>query len=272
MNLYEAFQHGELPAETLLERLMCPLADYNEPYCKALQNPLIASTVCNYISALLPEAKNSVLERGLLLMSQDYPIASYRLPLLRALISNASDSLVWKELHSIWSEASHPLLSENDYMTLAWELAIRNPHLQQEIIATQSARIFNPDRKRQFEFIARATTPDTLEQEQLFHSLLQAENRRTEPWALRTLGYLCHSTREEQAVKYIRPALDSLKYIQRTSDIFFPQNWTRTLLGSRHSAEALNEVNKFFEENPDYPALLKSKILQASWSLHRRSR
>ena len=118
---------------------MCPLAEYNEPYCKALQNPLIASTVCNYISALLPEAKNSVLERGLLLMSQDHPIASYRLPLLRALISNASDSLVWKELHSIWSEASHPLLSENDYMTLAWELAIRNPQQQQEIIAAQSA-------------------------------------------------------------------------------------------------------------------------------------
>ena len=272
MNLYEAFQHGELPAETLLERLMCPLADYNEPYCKALQNPLIASTVCNYISALLPEAKNSVLERGLLLMTQDHPIASYRLPLLRALISNASDSLVWKELHSIWSEASHPLLSENDYMTLAWELAIRNPQQQQEIIAAQSARILNPDRKRQFEFISRATTPDVAAQEELFRSLLQAENRRVEPWALKTLSYLCHPLREEQAVKYIRPALDSLPYIQRTSDIFFPMNWTRTLLGRFRSPDALEEVEKFLADNPDFPPLLKSKVLQASWSLQRRNK
>lgn len=272
MNLYEAFQHGELPAETLLERLMCPLADYNEPYCKALHNPLIASTVCNYISALLPEAKNSVLERGLLLMSKDHPIASYRLPLLRALISNASDSLVWKELHSIWSEASHPLLSENDYMTLAWELAIRNPQQQQEIIAAQSARILNPDRKRQFEFIARATTPDVAAQEELFRSLLQAENRRVEPWALKTLSYLCHPLREEQAVKYIRPALDSLPYIQRTSDIFFPMNWTRTLLGRFRSPDALEEVEKFLADNPDFPPLLKSKVLQASWSLQRRNK
>ena len=272
MNLYEAFQHGELPAETLLERLMCPLAEYNEPYCKALQNPLIASTVCNYISALLPEAKNSVLERGLLLMSQDHPIASYRLPLLRALISNASDSLVWKELHSIWSEARHPLLSENDYMTLAWELAIRNPQQQQEIIATQSARILNPDRKRQFEFISRATTPDMAAQEELFRSLLQAENRRIEPWALKTLSYLCHPLREEQAVKYIRPALDSLPYIQRTSDIFFPMNWTRTLLGRFRSPDALEEVEKFLADNPDFPPLLKSKVLQASWSLQRRNK
>ena len=272
MNLYEAFQHGELPAEILLERLMCPLAEYNEPYCKALQNPLIASTVCNYISALLSEAKNSVLERGLLLMSQDHPIASYRLPLLRALISNASDSLVWKELHSIWSEASHPLLSENDYMTLAWELAIRNPHLQQEIIATQSARILNPDRKRQFEFISRATTPDVAAQEELFRSLLQAENRRVEPWALKTLSYLCHPLREEQAVKYIRPALDSLPYIQRTSDIFFPMNWTRILLGRFRSPDALEEVEKFLADNPDFPPLLKSKILQAAWNLQRRNK
>ena len=272
MNLYEAFQHGELPAETLLERLMCPLAEYNEPYCKALQNPLIASTVCNYISALLPEAKNCELERGLLLMSQDHPIASYRLPLLRALISNASDSLVWKELHSIWSEAKHPLLSENDYMTLAWELAIRNPHLQQEIIATQSARILNPDRKRQFEFISRATTPDVAAQVELFRSLLQAENRRVEPWALKTLSYLCHPLREEQAVKYIRPALDSLPYIQRTSDIFFPMNWTRTLLGRFRSPDALEEVEKFLADNPDFPPLLKSKVLQASWSLQRRNK
>ena len=272
MNLFEAFQHGELPAQTLLENLMMGLMQEGEVKYIAMQNPLIASTVCNYISVLLPEVQDGQLEMGLLEMSQDHPIASCRQQLLRALISNASDSLVWKELHSIWSEASHPLLSENDYMTLAWELAIRNPQQHQEIIATQSARILNPDRKRQFEFIARATTPDVAAQEELFRSLLQAENRRVEPWALKTLAYLCHPLREEQAVKYIRPALDSLSYIQRTSDIFFPMNWTRNLLGGFHSPEALAEVEKFLADNPDLHPLLKSKILQASWKLQRRNK
>ena len=97
-------------------------------------------------------------------------------------------------------------------------------------------RIKNPDRKRQFEFIARATTPDVVEQEKLFYSLLMAENRRIEPWALKTLGYLCHPLREKQAVKYIREALEALPYIQRTSDIFFPQNWTMTLLKDRYNS------------------------------------
>ena len=103
-------------------------------------------------------------------------------------------------------------------------------------------------------------------------SVLQAENRRVEPWALKTLSYLCHPLREEQAVKYIRPALDSLPYIQRTSDIFFPMNWTRTLLGRFRSPDALEEVEKFLADNPDFPPLLKSKVLQASWSLQRRNK
>ena len=157
-------------------------------------------------------------------------------------------------------------------MNLAYELAIRNPEKQKEIIATQRARIKNPDRVRQFDFVARATTPSAVEQQELFCSLLKAENRRTEPWALKTLGYLCHTLREEQAVKYISEALDSLPYIQRTSDIFFPQNWVRTLLRERHSAEALRAVEEFLKENEDFPQLLRSKVLQAMWNLQRVNR
>jgi aminopeptidase N len=63
--------------------------------------------------------------------------------------------------------------------------------------------------------------------------------------------------------------IEALPYIQRTSDIFFPQNWTRTLLRERHSKEALDAVEQFFKDNKDYPELLKSKILQASWNLQR---
>ena len=85
------------------------------------------------------------------------------------------------------------------------------------------------------------------------------------------MGYLCHPTREEQAVKYIREALESLPYIQRTSDIFFPQNWCATLLKARYSPEALKEVEDFINDDSELSELLKSKILQASWNLERRA-
>jgi aminopeptidase N len=66
-------------------------------------------------------------------------------------------------------------------------------------------------------------------------------------------------------VKYIRPGLDTLQEIQRTSDIFFPQNWTRTLLKEQRDAEVARILETFFNDNPDYPVLLKSKIMQAAW-------
>ena len=264
MNLYEAFQHGEIDANTWLNSLVKGL-----PFEK---NALVASTVCSYIGAPLVEAGNGGVEVALMELTESHPLKSCRQQLLRALISAASEESVCNKLYEIWAAAKHPLLSENDYMTLAYELAILYPEKQQEIISTQSARIHNPDRKQQFEFIARATAPDTAAQEELFHYLLKAENRRTEPWALKTLGYLCHRSREGQAVKYIRPALDSLEYIQRTSDIFFPQNWTRTLLGNRYSPEALAQVEEFLIDNPNLQPLLRSKILQAAWSLQRRAK
>ena len=263
MNMHEAFQHGEITADRWLNSLLNGLPSE--------ENPLIASTICSYIGRPLAEANNAEAEKAILLISEEHKLKSCRQQLLRTLISTAGDSIVRSMLYNIWYEASHPLLNENDYMNLAYELAIRNPNRQKEIIATQYARIKNPDRQRQFAFIARATTPDTLEQKELFRSLLKAENRRTEPWALKTLGYLCHPLREDMAVEYIREALDSLQYIQRTSDIFFPQNWTRTLLRERHSIEALHAVEGFLKDNKDFPPLLKSKILQATWNLHRRN-
>jgi hypothetical protein len=49
-------------------------------------------------------------------------------------------------------------------------------------------------------------------------------------------------------------------------------NWTRTLLGRFRSPDALEEVEKFLADNPDFTTLLKSKVLQASWSLQRRNK
>ena len=264
MNLHEAYQHGELTDQEWLHSLLNGLPHED--------NALIASTICSYIGRPLAGANDTDAEREILSLAKEHRIKSCRQQLLRTIISTAKDSAVYSELYSIWKEASHPLLSENDYMNLAYELAIRNPEKQKEIVATQRNRIKNPDRVRQFDFVSRATTPDTAEQQELFRSLLEAENRRIEPWTLRTLSYLCHPAREKLAVRYIREALDSLQYIQRTSDIFFPQNWTRTLLRERHSKEALQAVDEFLKENDDFPELLKSKILQAMWNLQRVNR
>jgi aminopeptidase N len=98
----------------------------------------------------------------------------------------------------------------------------------------------------------------------VFAALLQPENRRHEPWAQSALQYLNHPLRQKESRKYIRPALDALQEVQRTGDIFFPKQWVASTLRGHHSPEADTIVATFLEEHPDYPPLLKNKILQAA--------
>ena len=163
------------------------------------------------------------------------------------------------------------MLNERDYMTLSYELSLHRPGKYDSIRNTQRERITNPDRRRQFDFIVQAVTPDTLQMDTFFQSLLKAENRRIEPWAASALAYLNHPLRQAYSVKYIRPGLEVLQEVQRTGDIFFPKNWASALLRNHKSKEAYREVQAFFEAHPEYPSLLKNKILQAAWPLYREA-
>ena len=262
MNLHEAYQHNGLDAALWLQSLIAGLPKE--------ENPLVASALCSYVQRPLCETKNCNAESTLMELAATHRLKPCRVQLLRALIATATSPEVCDTLYTIWEEGVHPLLNENDYMNMAYELAIRFPDRHTAIIEAQRARMDNPDRIRQFDFISRAVTPDTTEQEALFHALLKAENRRIEPWSLKTLAYLCHHTRTTQAVKYISPGLEAMQDIQRTSDIFFPQNWARTLLREQRSHEAREAVEQFLDDNPAYPQLLKNKILQAAWGVFKR--
>ena len=235
------------------------------------KNVLIASTLCGYLGEPMRKAGNDEKEQQLWEWTEKHPLASCRLQLLRSLISNARSSESIERLYRLWEKQTHPLLNERDYMSLAYELAIRMPEKYPSIIQTQRERISNPDRVRQFDFIAQAMTPDTVQMDAFFQSLLKAENRRIEPWAASALAYLNHPLRENYSVKYIRLGLEALQEIQRTGDIFFPKNWASALLRNHKSKEAYQEVQAFLEAHPQYPSLLKNKILQAAWPLYREA-
>ena len=160
-------------------------------------------------------------------------------------------------------------LSARDYMTLAYELAVRCPDQYQEIMGLQESRITNPDLLREFRFVAQAVVPGKEARDAFFASLLEPENRRVEPWAESALAYLNHPLRQADAVPYIFPALEALPEIQRTGDIFFPKNWCVNLLRGHDSPEAAAEVKRFLDSHPDLPDLLKCKLLQSEDHLMR---
>jgi aminopeptidase N len=181
---------------------------------------------------------------------------------MRQLIAHARATTTVGMLHEVWSQQSHPLLSERDYTNMAYALALHFPQRYEEILSTQRSRLTHPDRLREFDFVSQALTPDTLAMDSVFAALLKPENRRVEPWAEKALAYLNHPLRESYAVKYIRPALEALEEVQRTGDIFFPKKWANALLKNHHSDEARHEVEAFFDAYPHYPVLLKNKIMQ----------
>jgi aminopeptidase N len=161
-------------------------------------------------------------------------------------------------------------LSEQDEMRLALELAIRRIPGYADVLETQSRRIRNPDRSREFAFVRKAVESDQ-ERDQFFESLKDVENRRHEPWVLEALSYLHHPLESEKAVKYVRPGLELLEEIQQTGDIFFAKGWLDGMMAGHSSRKAADTVRQFLEERPAYPPRLKAKILQSADLLLRKS-
>ena len=263
MMLYENYQARLLSDKEWMDALLNGL--------KTEKNVLTASTLCSYLGSPLQKLKDDNLEEIIWQWAEKHPLASCRLQLIRTLISNAQAVESIEKLYRMWEKQLHPMLNERDYMTMAYELALHFPEKFEYIRDTQRKRIANPDRLRQFDFIVQAVTPDTLQMDAFFQSLLKAENRRIEPWAASALAYLNHPLRQPYSVKYIRPGLDVLQEVQCTGDIFFPKNWVSALLGNYKSKEAYQELQAFFEAHPNYPSLLKNKILQAAWPLYREA-
>jgi aminopeptidase N len=154
-------------------------------------------------------------------------------------------------------------VSEEDRITLAYELALKRPDKQQHYLLTQLSETMNPDRKARMQFVIPALNGDKKVRDEFFESLKQEVNREHEPWVLEALNYLHHPLRSHASIEYLRSSLDLLQEIQLTGDIFFPQRWLQTTFDNYSSAEAIEIVNKFLIDNPDYPLYLKNKILQS---------
>ena len=264
MNLRELYEANYITDEEWLSALIAGLT--------AERNALIASTLCGYVAEPLSALRSAEAEAELYAMSQSHALVSCRQQILRLLMQTATSADLCRELYTIWHEAKHPLLNVNDYMTLAYELSLRFPERYDTITTTQRKRITDEDRRRKFDFIIRSVNPSSEAQERLFEELLEPENRRIEPWTATVISYLSHPLRDKESAKYIYVGLSELREVQRTGDIFCPRNWVGALLENHRTKEAYDELKRWLDDNPDYPQLLRNKILQAAHPLLRVQR
>jgi aminopeptidase N len=86
---------------------------------------------------------------------------------------------------------------------------------------------------------------------------------------LAALANLHHPARGGASEKYIPASLDWLADIQRTGDVFFPQNWLQASLGPYQTTTVAEVVRRFLVDHPDYNPKLRAKILQSADNLFR---
>ncbi|MBO7644131.1 MAG: aminopeptidase, partial [Bacteroidales bacterium] len=258
-NLYENMLHGRMAPADLCGCIGKLLA--------AEQNQLVAAGALGYLRDVWrhePEAA----EKVLLDVSRNGKLpAGVRLTAFRSLIRVAADEETVSGLYEVWkSMKPWPglTLNDDDYTTLACELAVRRPEDFSQIGEVQRERISNADKKARFDFVFPSASPTQAARDSVFASLLEPENRITEPWAQESLRLLNHPLRQKEALQYIVPALDEMQEIQRTGDIFFPKNWVSAVLGGHSGPEAASLVRGWLAAHPDYPPLLLNKILQAA--------
>jgi aminopeptidase N len=161
-------------------------------------------------------------------------------------------------------------LAEVDESDLASDLAIREVAASEEILEIQFTRFANPDRKARFAFVRPALSRDPVVRDRFFESMRDPANRTREAWVLDAMRYLHHPLRAAASKKHVRPALDLVREIQRTGDIFFPKRWADATLGGYQSVQTAAEVRAFINSlPPDYPPRLRWVLLTAADPLFR---
>ena len=234
------------------------------------RNPQIMSTAIEHMFKILEDVKEdqrAALELCVMDLLNENRTNECHQYVIRKMSTCASSPEVLDQIESIWRNHNDPLLNEHDYMDMAYRLAIMHPQQWQEILSTQRARLTTDDLRNEFDYISRACNPNDSQRLQLFNDLLRPENRQQEPWAITMLQLLNSDVFEPQSNSYIESSLKSLEYIQQTSDIFFPGKWMKALMAGHKSREAVQIIDSFMKANPNYPANLKNKVLEASWIL-----
>ncbi len=177
-----------------------------------------------------------------------------------------------ENLYQIWikeKKIKNLFLNENDYTSLAMQLAIFSHPKTSEILKEQQTRISNLDRLKRFKWLLPSLSNDEKVRDKFMKSLLQKENREKESWVQTALNNMHHPLRQKSSTKHLKSILSTLVEVQLTGDIFFPKGWLASSIGNYSSKEANAILQEFLADNPNYNPILLKKLLQTTDNLTR---
>ncbi|MCF2489022.1 M1 family aminopeptidase [Dyadobacter sp. CY347] len=267
VNIWEGFLRGDGPAaDKLLRDMLRTLPKEKDPLLTDYLLGRLQSLWWSFLSDENRAKYQSEVERvtwELLNKTTDKGIKkSYFRTFKRIAVSQNA----YTKMESLWNSTlvlKDLTLSEEDKISLAYELALRGTGDVKGILQAQLDSTKNPDRKARMQFVIPSLSQNEKERDAFFESLKKPENREKEAWVLDGISNLNHPLRSASATKYLRPSLELLQEIQLTGDIFFPTRWTNATFSGHSSKVATDIAAKFLNEHPNYPYFLKNKVLQA---------
>ncbi len=188
---------------------------------------------------------------------------------LIAVAATASGIATLEQLLTADSLAGEPLRDPTRWDVVNRLLVLGAPSADRALVA-QSARDTTPDGRRRA-FIAGAARPDSATKRAYFTRYF-ADLALNEDWASGSLGAFNAPEHAARTLPFLRPALDSLRYIQANRRIFFLGSWLGAFVGGQQSSAALDIVNRFLADNPQLPRDLTLKVLQVADDLDRTVR
>ncbi|HEX6107240.1 MAG TPA: hypothetical protein VFZ26_16760, partial [Gemmatimonadales bacterium] len=93
-----------------------------------------------------------------------------------------------------------------------------------------------------------------------------------EEWASESLGPFNALEHQDLTLPYLRPALDSLEFIQANRRIFYLEDWLAAFLRGQTGDSALALAGGYLDERPGPPPDLRLKLLQHLDELERTVR
>jgi aminopeptidase N len=137
-------------------------------------------------------------------------------------------------------------------------------------LAAQVSRDSTPDGRRRA-FTVGAARGATAVKAEYFRRYF-ADTTLNEDWVSASLGAFNALEHQAMTRAWLRPALDSLPFIQANRRIFFLGSWLGAFLNGQADAGALDIVQRFLREHPALPLDLQQKVMQNADELSRTVR
>jgi aminopeptidase N len=151
--------------------------------------------------------------------------------------------------------------------SIVTQLVSRNHPAAAARLAAEVARDTSTGGRRRA-FIAGAAWPSE-ETKRSYFSRYFSDSTLNEDYVTASLGAFNDPDQSVLTLTFLRPALDTLRWVQQNRRIFFLGRWLDAFVGGHRSAQALAEVDTFLAETPDLPRDLRQKVLQTRDELER---